>query len=223
MADRVWTWGFSRAGVWGGPRGEYDEFAPKAVVVTVTARTDRDGATIRPAALIFMHATASARNADLAGADAMDMDRFVARSLRVGHQPTNSEDTRLRTYAFSLRAGDTYAVRGLLLRLTPSPRPTIHAADTTNRTDRDGTTARVPTWAAHHAADSSLNSSLAAGGAYRARFGTESLRVDESISVGHVHRLQFRTDGRAGSTSAPLEVLVRYDPTHTHTHKAAAT
>jgi len=163
---------------------------------------------------------ASARNADLVGADAMTMDRYVARSERTGHLPTASEDTRLRIHAFSSRAGDTYSVRGLLLRLNTSPRPIIHVADTTDRTDRDGTTARVPTWSAHSAPSSPLNSSLDAGGTYRDRFRAPLDLVD---GVGFVHRIQFRTDGRAGSTSAPLAFLIQYAPSHDHIQKAAAT
>jgi hypothetical protein len=187
-----------------------------------TARSDRDGTTTRPAAITFMHATASARNADLTGADTMARDRHRARSLRIGHDATDSQDTRVRTYAFSSRAGDSYAVRQLLLRLTEGSRPTIYAADTTNRTDKDGATLRVPTWGVHHAPSSPLNSALAAGGTYRDRFRTERLRLDED-NVGHVHRLQFRTDGRAGSTSVPQVILVEYSPTELHVHKAAET
>jgi len=166
---------------------------------------------------------ASARNADLVGADAMTMDRFRAFSERSGHLPNASEDTRIRLHAFSSRAGNSYAVRGLLLRLNLSSRPIIHAPDTTDRTDRDGTTMRVPTWGAHHAASSPLNSALAAGSTYRDRFRTERLWLDEGNAVGYVHRLQFRTDGRAGSTSAPLAFLIQYEPSLDHTQKAAAT
>jgi len=161
---------------------------------------------------------ASARNADLTGADAMTMDRYRAFSERTGHLPNSSEDTRLRLQAFSSRAGDTYSVRGLLLRLNTGPRPIIHAPDTTNRTDRDGTTARVPTWSAHAAPSSPLNSALVAGGTYRDRFRAP---LDLAHQVGFVHRLQFRTDGRAGSTSAPHTVLIRYEPSHDHAEKVA--
>jgi len=205
----------TRQGLYGGARMPYGNFSGKSTSpedydadTVVTARTDKDGTTIRPGRVTVQHAGASARNADLVGPHRTTMDRYYARSPRSGRTPTASPDTRFRFKAWSARAGDTFAVREILLTLDARPRSAVRLAkDTTNRTDKDGTTLIVPTWQSLYAASSALNSALRAGGEWRDRFLSKNTMPDGK-KVGYIHRFQLRTDGRAGSAGCPLDLTL---------------
>jgi hypothetical protein len=122
-----------------------------------------------------------------------------------------------------LRAGDSFAVREILLTLNAKPRSAVSIAkDTTNRTDKNGTTQRVPEWELMYAADSSLNSALRAGGTWRNRLvGKHTLPAAKKS--GYLHRFQLRTDGRAGSTGCPMELRVGFYATPSIPRKAKET
>lgn len=81
--------------------------------VTVTARTDRDGATIRPPRITWLTSADSLRNADLHSPDRSPLDSFEAKTMRVGRNPRDGRVHRI--VAYSNRAGDALAVRVLVV------------------------------------------------------------------------------------------------------------
>lgn len=156
-----------------------------------------------------MHAAGGARNAELVSADRLPMDRYSARSVRSGRTPTASPDTRFRFKAWSARAGDSLAVREILLTLDVRSRPAVRLAkDTTSRTDKDGATLRVPEMELLYAASSALNADLRAGSTWRDRFSSRH-ELPNGIKTGYIHRFQLRGGGRAGDAGCPLEAIVR--------------
>ena len=196
--------------------------------ISVTARTDRDGATVRPGRITILHAVDSVRNASLVGADRTAMDRYAVRSIRAGRLPTQGETNRLRLYFMSSRAGDSFAPRQIVVRYSTSSRRLRLQTDTTNRTDRDATTLRIPEWSLGYSADSARNADLrqstnSAGTAVtdRDRFRVR-LMLPLADAVGYVHRLQFVTDGRAGNAGGPLSLSVRYSLVPARLYRAEA-
>lgn len=164
--------------------------------VTVTARTDLDGATIRPARATVLHAVNSCRNADLIGPDRTALDRYLIRSRRTGRLPNVGQ--YLRLLVFSGRAGEAFSPSTISVSLSgTTPRARFHAADTTSRTDLDGATMTVCTVRALHASDSQRNADLSTVGTDSDRF-----RATVTLPVGtraYVNRLLLVADGRAGS------------------------
>lgn len=187
---------------------------------TVTTFTDHDGNVVRPARLECMHAMDSGRNADLHGIDRLPQDRYRVQSSRQGRTPTAG--TTLRLWLHAKRAGDVFAVRETVVRYSISSRRFRLKTDTTNRTDVDGATVRIPTLTAFHSADSMLNAALAMGGADRDRFTTVH-DLDTDKAVGALHRLFLSGDGRAGNAWAVREIVVRFSVTDARTDKKAET
>jgi hypothetical protein len=208
----------TRHGLYGGPRAAYGSFAGKIESVTlvqpsdddtdttVTARTDRDGYTVRAPRVTLLHAVDSALNVDLVGADRTAMDRYSVRSRRNGRTPAHSETSVVRLKAFSLRAADAFAPRTVIVRYTESSKPGRRQTDTTDRTDIDGYTLRVPPWQVSQSSDSARNADLSSIGVTdRDRFKVR-LRVPRTAQRGFVHRIKLGTDGRAGNAGIPKQV-----------------
>jgi hypothetical protein len=188
---------------------------------TVTARTDHDGTTIRPARVTIMHAVNSARNTDLTGPDRMPMDRYWSRSSRVGRLPNLGYTHRIFLQAG--RAGDALAPRDLILLVSPSaPAARLSSADTTKRTDRDGTTMCVPTVYVQYAAESGRNADLRCVNTDQDRHRTRH-QIPLADRRGGVHRFFLHADGRAGTVFAPRDLYLEVVPSGDGRVRAEAT
>lgn len=174
--------------------------------ITVTTYYDGDGAVIRAARLTLLHAVNSFRNADLGNPERLDMDRHAVRSIRAARTPNSG--TLHRLWMFTSRAGDAPAPRELIVTVgfdRSSHR--VRAADTTNRTDADGTTMIVSNTRLRVASDSMRNADLSNGSTDRDRH-TTTHRSDPSGARGLLHRVFLQADGRAGDCWAPKELIL---------------
>lgn len=178
--------------------------------VSVTARTDRDGATVRPPRTTILAVAGSLANADLAGPDRVDLDAHEAKSDRIGR---NTQDgTVHRVLAYSNRAGDAAAARLLEIEYDVVPaNPLAIAADTTSGSDRDGADIRVPQIIGHHAANSLRNGVLLLGSGMLQDEDQTYFLTPTTLDEGRALRVYLAQSGRAGDAYALAAVEIEYD------------
>ena len=180
---------------------------PSDADTLATTYTDVQGTTIRAPMPTLLHAMDSARNADLIGAHRLPRDRYSARSSRAGRLPNSGRQVRI--LMFTSRAGDALAPRDFILDVSVSGSGArVKAADTTSRTDVDGTTLRVATTRAYLAPDSGRNADLKLGSTDRDRFWTQHQFDKGEATRGMVHRVMLVSDGRAGNVWAPRDLIL---------------
>lgn len=135
------------------------------------------------------------------------MDRHLAISNRAGRLP--NVGTLHRVHLFTSRAGEAPAPRELVLFVSFDRQRGrgIRAADTANRTDRDGYTLTVPETRLRHAANSLRNADLSTGLTDQDRLVT-SHGIDPARAEALIHRILLQTAGRAGECWAPRELII---------------
>jgi len=185
--------------------------------ISVTARTDWDGATIRPARFIVAHAFDSGREASLTGFERMPhADRHAFNSVRSGRLPAVGSSLRL-VLSSSGRAGEAASLKDLVLTITTTKR-VPRAADTTNRTDSDGATLRPAAMSLRHQSDGARDAELVTTGASVQDRRALDFPCSATAGAGIRHRLVLESDGRAGSALALKDAILtitttKRDPT----------
>ena len=188
--------------------------------ISVTARTDINGATVRAARFVVSHAADGVRNADFTGFDRMaTADRYRIRSSREMRTPNLGQHFEVQIE--SIRGGEAWAIDRIIAWVSPEQsRP--RAADTTNRTDGNGATCRVPSMTLRVAADSESNADLKSNyqevrDRWVARFA-----VPSQAGLGNRFIVELEEDGRAGNAWA-IGRIVAWLSAEGESSKAAVT
>lgn len=171
--------------------------------LTVTATTDCDGATIRPAHVYYSQSFDNGFESALTTSIRGDMDRrlvrFATRLPNKGYTPR---------FAFeSLRAGEAFGLRSVQITAHATPFTKREATNTTGATDANGATMRVPSLHLAHATDDSRNSALTWGATDQDRFSVRHA-VHSNVAAGFTHCFAVETDGQAGDVLALLEMRI---------------
>lgn len=177
--------------------------------VSVTTRTDRDGATIRPPRVTLMTALDSLANAALADPQRGPLDVFEVKFDRMGG---DEEGSLGRILAYSNRGADALAIKALIIEYDEVPlEPDIDGEDTASGTDRDGAHIRVPQLLLRTAMESLRNADLTIGSssyrdARQAHFHTAG-EQDE----GWAGRVLLDQAGRGGDAYAVAQIEIEYE------------
>ena len=177
--------------------------------VSVTTRSDRDGATIRPPRVTLMTALDSLANSALADPQRGPLHAFEVKFERSG---ADEEGTLVRIYSYSNRAADLYAAKAFIIEYEEvEDTVDIPVADTTSGTDSDGAHLRVAQIHLRYALDSlrdaDLNIASATDRDARRAYFHPALQIDEGWQV----RLVFDQDGRGGDVYAISQIDIEYE------------
>jgi len=177
--------------------------------VTVTTRTDRDGATIRPPRVTLLTAADSFAESALQTPQRGPLDEHEVKFDRIGG---DEEGTLFRILAYSNRAADFFAIRALELEWDDVPDEMDGvAADTAGGTDADGASMRVPTLSVLTAMDSFRNASLLPAGGTARESRRTMFHAAQSRAEGGLVRVVVQQVGRAGDFYALSALALELD------------
>lgn len=173
--------------------------------LAVTARVDSDGATIRPARVVFYHAADGAREADFTGFDRSHrLDRHHVRSSREFRNP--NVGNRFDVGFDAVRAGEAFALQRLVVWVSATDaRP--RAAENTDRTDHEGATLGVQAFRVSVSADGEREADAETLDAFVTDRWVARFAVPSAQGLGQFWEIDLESQGRAGHAFA-LDRLV---------------
>jgi hypothetical protein len=186
--------------------------------VTVTARTDRDGATVRPPRSTLRTAMDSLANSALEAPSRAPLDAHEAFFERIG--AGTQEGSLARNNMYSNRAADAAAVLMFIVEYDVVDNTVDVTIDTTGGTDRDGAHVRVPTTFLRTAMDTLRNAGLTIATAPERDSREGYYWTAQSLDVGHALRALLGQAGRGGDAYAVVELEIEYEVEGPHLHRA---
>jgi hypothetical protein len=186
--------------------------------VTVTTRTDRDGATVRPPRSTLLTAMDSLANSALEAPSRAPLDAHEAYFERVG--AGTQEGSLARSNMYSNRAADAAAVLMYIIDYDVVSNTVDVTIDTTGGTDKDGAHVRVPTTFLRTAMDTLRNAGLTIGTAPERDAREGYYWAANELDVGVALRALIGQAGRGGDAYAVVELEIDYEVEGPHLARA---